>query len=187
MKRITFDDMLEQSDPRYGVPLANVNDIKNIKGGGTIQNVNTIDNSEVVNKLEVISSKLDKQNGPVLFPKSMIVSNQPSFKNDANRIIQAINGLELKVELPEEKEKEEKEEDDVNLMCYKVSDAAEPVTGYQYFGFINKDGGWYILFNDAVESSVRYKFGKEDYTSGWDRREEFDYKLLNEAYDEIKD
>lgn len=186
MKKITFDEMLEQSDPRYGVPLANVDDLKNIQVPKS--EVIAVSDPLVTKHLGDISRKLDQQTKPsqsVVFPSSMRISNPTNFSKDASRIIKAIEGKELKVVMP--KVKKEKEEPEKDMLCYKVSDGKEPVTGYQYFGFINPEGGWYILFNDAIENQVRYKFGKDNYQKAWENYANLDYKMYNEAIDEIKD
>lgn len=186
MKKITFDEMLEQSDPRYGVPLANIDDIKNIQVPKSESKVIVTSDPTVANRLDDISEKLDKPTQPVVFPSSMRISNPSNFTKDATRIVEAINNKEIKVVMPKHKE-EPKEEKGIDLLCYRVSDAAEPVTGDQYFGFINPDGGWYILHNEVDEGEVRYKFGIDNYKEAWDDYTNHEFKLLNEAINEIKD
>jgi len=189
MKKITFDEMIEKSDPRYGVPLANIDDIKNIQVPTKSEPKIIVASDPMVSKhLMDISNKLDKPSSQVVFPTSMRISNPSSFSKDASRIIEAINNKELKVVIPKaKKEKKEKEELKKDMLCYKISDSKEPVTGYQYFGFINPEGGWYIIYNDAIENQVRYKFGKDDYAKAWENYANLDYKIYNEAIDEIKD
>lgn len=133
------------------------------------------DFSEIVNKLEEL--------------KSCFIVNVPEIKLPKSSNKDIVEELKKQTALMSEKETEdiEKEEPKKDILCYKVSDGKEPVTGYQYFGFINPEGGWYILFNDAIESQVRYKFGKDNYAEAWNNYANLDYKMYNEAIDEIKD
>lgn len=55
----------------------------------------------------------------------------------------------------------------------------------QYVGFVNEKGGWYIIENDTLQATLRYKFGKRGYTKGWENRTKHAYKLYNEALGEV--
>lgn len=142
------------------------------------------------------------------FPGEIRVSNQVDYQNLLQEAIDAVKAIELKTEpkitvkpadvkLKVDTSKMEgslsnietylsKDDTELDLTCYRVSDAAEPVTGDQYFGFVREDGGWYILHNEADEGTVRYKFGKDNYVESWPNYGSYEYKLLNEAIDEIK-
>ena len=79
-----------------------------------------------------------------------------------------------------------KEKEEVDLEDYRVADVLEPVSGYQYFGFVKPDGCWYILYNDSHEGTLRYKFGDANYSRAWEQYDQHEYKLLNEALNEIQ-
>lgn len=56
----------------------------------------------------------------------------------------------------------------------------------QYVGFVNANGGWYIIENDTLQATLRYKFGKRGYSKGWESRTGHSYKLYNEALSEVQ-
>lgn len=68
---------------------------------------------------------------------------------------------------------------------YKAQDLDDQES-FQYVGFVNPTGAWYIIENDVEGNSMRYKFGIKYYKTGWKNRVQSDYKLLNEAIDAIK-
>lgn len=55
----------------------------------------------------------------------------------------------------------------------------------QYVGFVNQSGGWYIIENDTLQATLRYKFGMKGYQKGWENRTKHTYKLYNEALNEV--
>ena len=69
---------------------------------------------------------------------------------------------------------------------YKAQDLASDGEAFQYVGFVNPKGAWYIIFNDIDNNSLRYKFGVKNYTGAWKSRSGMAYLLLNEALNEIQ-
>lgn len=66
---------------------------------------------------------------------------------------------------------------------------AQDITGddsFQYVGFVDPKGRWYIIENDISGGSLRYKFGKKNYATAWKNHSGQSYKLLNEAISEIQ-
>ena len=203
MKKIKFEDMMEQSDERYDVPAANVDDIKKV--------INTIEGMTVPTKQEQSKQTVSlvpqlKEIAVILQGILSVSGKEPIVQNhfDVSRLVKSIEGVNLTIanqtienmknnkfkevitSLNKMSEKLEPKEEGLHLECYRVSDSKEPVTGIQYFGFVDAEGKWYILYNDATEGTVRYKFGVDNYTSAWKDCDKYDYKLLNEAIDEIK-
>lgn len=54
-------------------------------------------------------------------------------------------------------------------------DASDP----QYFGFLKKDGSWYIQKYDVANGQFRYANGARDYTTAWTARATLTYSLFN--------
>lgn len=52
---------------------------------------------------------------------------------------------------------------------YKISDGDEAGTT-KYYGFVDKDGNWYILKNDTTANSYRYTKGSGSYSAAWTAR-----------------
>lgn len=69
---------------------------------------------------------------------------------------------------------------------------SEPISGYRiaeiddnvitYYGFTNKDGGWFIMKEDTETGSFRYVKGDSDFTSNWASRENLKYDLYNKVF-----
>src|SRR5690606_28491404 len=65
---------------------------------------------------------------------------------------------------------------------YKAQDLDElSDPNIQYVGFVGESGKWYIIENDTLQATLRYKFGKQGYVKGWGNRTKHTYKLYNEA------
>lgn len=65
------------------------------------------------------------------------------------------------------------------LSEYKVSDIDD--TGSpQYFGFVDKAGGWYIL--ELTATQARYIKGSSDYTTNWTGRTGLSYQYYYQAF-----
>lgn len=72
----------------------------------------------------------------------------------------------------------------LDLSTYRAHDLYEEEdTSVQYVGYINPEGGWYIISYDLKENTMRYKFGKDNYKAAWGNKEGQEYRLLNEAVD----
>jgi hypothetical protein len=69
----------------------------------------------------------------------------------------------------------------LKLEDYRAQDMDDNET-YQYVGFVNPTGAWYIIENDIDGNSIRYVFGTKNYPSNWRSHVSLAYKLLNEAY-----
>ena len=52
---------------------------------------------------------------------------------------------------------------------YKIADGDEAGTT-KYYGFLDKDGNWYILKNDTTANSYRYTKGSGGYAAAWTAR-----------------
>lgn len=61
-----------------------------------------------------------------------------------------------------------------SLDQYHISDQDEATTT-KYYGFITKDGHWYIMQNDTVAGTYRYARGVSAYTTGWSGRASLTY------------
>lgn len=188
-----IDDFISKMDNPDGLQIVNIKDLDKLamsinelkriteaKGSGDVQ---------VVKATEALVKRIENIKVDI---KSDI--KQPVVNVDFKSVVQAIKSIPQSNDYSEKfdkilemlgKEPEEKEEK-LDLMCYRVSDSKEPVTGYQYFGFINPEGAWYILYNEATEGKVRYKFGKDNYQQAWDMCENLEFKLIDEAINEIK-
>ena len=63
---------------------------------------------------------------------------------------------------------------------YKISEIDN--SEFTYYGFTNKDGGWYIMKEDPNSGSFRYIKGDKDFPSGWTRRAEFKYDYFHNIF-----
>ena len=67
-----------------------------------------------------------------------------------------------------------------SLSAYHVSDIDS--TGPNYYGFIDKDGAWYIIKEDTTALSYRYCKGTSDYSSNWDNRATLTYDYFDAVF-----
>jgi hypothetical protein len=74
----------------------------------------------------------------------------------------------------------------LDLSKYRPQDLAEDGEAFQYIGFLNPGGAWYIIENDVENNKLRYKFGNSGYAKAWDSRGGFAYKLLDKAINEVQ-
>lgn len=210
-----FAELMNQSGLGSNVPVVNVADVARVaqsieslvpmlqlKGKGDVEVVKALD--KVAKTLASVSKNITIQN--VAVPDKVTVKNQPDFKKEIDRVVGAINALTVAMDKKErdsemrhmehmrrmeekgkdkEEKMDEKKSEDIDLDDYRVADSVEPVTGYQYFGFVNDKGGWYIMYNDAVEGKIRYKFGMANYEQNWEMYGNHEYRLLNEAIQEV--
>lgn len=210
-----FAELMSQAGLGNNTPVVNVADIARVsqsierlipmlevKGKGDVDVVKALD--KVAKTLASVSKNITIQN--VAVPDAVTVKNQPDFRKEIDRIVVAINALTLAMDKKEresqirhmeqmkrmeEKGKdkeynmEDKKSDDIDLEDFRVADSAEPVLGYQYFGFVNDKGEWYIMYNEAAEGKVRYKFGKDNYERNWELYGNHEYMLFNEAIKEV--
>lgn len=91
-----------------------------------------------------------------------------------------------KVNIDPLKEILQQSSNELDLSSYRAQDIDEEEMGVQYIGFVNPKGAWYIIRNDEEKNALRYKFGRSRYSAAWGKLSTFDYKLLDEAYDEVR-
>jgi hypothetical protein len=73
----------------------------------------------------------------------------------------------------------------VDLECFKAQDIDNSVENFQYVGFVNPDGQWYIIENDVKKEKLRYVFGTKGYAKAFKKASTYQYMLLNEAIDAL--
>ena len=79
-----------------------------------------------------------------------------------------------------------------NLPAGKASAAASPTDGYNiseiddsiigYFGFINKEGHWFIMKGDTDTGSFRYARGRSNFPETWKKRQNLDYDYFHQIF-----
>ena len=67
------------------------------------------------------------------------------------------------------------------LEDYKISDIDDS-SDPSYFGFLNKDGHWYIMEQNTANKTYRYASGADDYSTNWEGRAGLTYSYFNEAF-----
>lgn len=205
MDKMTFSQMMEQyeADAKASVDVVDLSRLADgIDKLYKLQTTKANGDIEVAKLMKTVATQLSKISVPA-FPSSISVKNQADWTQQFAKLTKAVKDFEAMYHMHEmekmkhhQSKKEEgyvrneeksyaKEEKEIDLECYRVADSAEPVTGDQYFGFVNEDGGWYILHNDSAKSMLRYKFGQSNYPNAWENYANHDFKLLNEAIDEI--
>ena len=70
--------------------------------------------------------------------------------------------------------------------------AASPTDGYSisevddgivsYYGFINKEGAWFIMKGDTDNGTFRYTRGKSDFPGNWKKRQNLDYDYFHQVF-----
>lgn len=70
---------------------------------------------------------------------------------------------------------------DDSLSEYKISDMDNGNATYDYFGFLRKDGYWYIMRQDKSggDSVFRYDSGTSGYSTAWTGRAGLSYQYFN--------
>jgi hypothetical protein len=63
---------------------------------------------------------------------------------------------------------------------YKITDIddSEP----SYYGFVNKNGAWFIQKEDPVTGAYRYKKGSSNYTDAWTNRATYTYNYFDAEF-----
>lgn len=64
---------------------------------------------------------------------------------------------------------------------YQISDTDTAETT-KYYGFLEADGGWYILKEDSTAGTYRYAKGTSAYADNWDNRDSLDYGLFSDVF-----
>lgn len=67
---------------------------------------------------------------------------------------------------------------------YQVSDTDEAAASPQYYGFLGKEGHWYIMkvINTAGVKTYRYIQGHSDYDTNWTGRAGLTYGYFDEIF-----
>ncbi len=70
--------------------------------------------------------------------------------------------------------------------------AASPTDGYtisevddniiSYYGFINKEGHWFIMKGDTNTGSFRYTRGRSNFPESWKKRQNLDYDYFHQVF-----
>lgn len=64
--------------------------------------------------------------------------------------------------------------------AYNISEIDEGAVSF--YGFINKDGGWFIMKGDTDTGSFRYVKGDSDFPGNWNNRENLKYDYFHEVF-----
>ena len=64
--------------------------------------------------------------------------------------------------------------------AYKISEIDDNIVSF--YGFINKDGGWFIMKGDANTGSFRYAKGESNFPSNWNNREHLKYDYFHNVF-----
>lgn len=59
-----------------------------------------------------------------------------------------------------------------------IDDAANP----KYYGYIDKEGSWYIMEENTTNKSFRYAVGDTDYPTNWTARAGLTYDYYNNVF-----
>jgi len=63
---------------------------------------------------------------------------------------------------------------------YNISEIDDNIIAY--YGFINKDGAWYILRADTAKGSFRYAKDNTNFSANWSNREKLNYDYYNNVF-----
>lgn len=63
---------------------------------------------------------------------------------------------------------------------YKISEVDDNVI--TYYGFINKDGAWFIMREDTDTRSFRYAKGDSRFPTNWSKREQLKYDYFHNTF-----
>lgn len=128
--------------------------------------------SELQKDLKAVSDAIKKIPAPIVEPKINVpapVVNIPEV--DFTPVTDAIKEAATQEEKVEYKDFIAQDIDSQDVM--------------QYVGLIHPDGYWGLIENDLENDSMRFVFGKGDYSKAWEDRVGKSYKLLDEALNEI--
>ena len=64
---------------------------------------------------------------------------------------------------------------------YKVTEIA--TEDFNYYGFVNMEGNWYIMKEDPTVGSFRYSKGDTNFSSGWGKKSRLKYDYYHEVFD----
>lgn len=63
---------------------------------------------------------------------------------------------------------------------YRISEIED--NDIAFYGFTNKDGGWFIMREDPDSGSFRYIKGEQDFSSNWANRENLNYDYYHNIF-----
>lgn len=63
---------------------------------------------------------------------------------------------------------------------YRISEVDDSIISF--YGFINKNGAWFIMQGDADTGSFRYTRGNSDFPNNWARRENLNYDYFYKLF-----
>lgn len=63
---------------------------------------------------------------------------------------------------------------------YSISEIDDSIVGY--FGFVNKDGGWFIMKRDTEKGSFRYAKGLSNFPGNWENRQNLKYNYFHNVF-----
>lgn len=63
---------------------------------------------------------------------------------------------------------------------YNISEIADGAISY--YGFINQNGGWFIMRGDSSNGSYRYNKGNRDFPSNWKKRTALEYDYFYKVF-----
>jgi len=69
----------------------------------------------------------------------------------------------------------------VYRQTFKVSDKDESGDP-KYYGYLDKEGHWYILEEGVAADTFRYAYGASDYATNWTGKAGLSYGLYNEVF-----
>lgn len=63
---------------------------------------------------------------------------------------------------------------------YNISEVDDDIIAY--YGFINKEGAWYIMQGDTNSGSFRYAKGKSNFPDNWKSRQQLKYDYFHKVF-----
>lgn len=63
---------------------------------------------------------------------------------------------------------------------YKISEIDDNIVGF--YGFIKKEGGWFIMKQDANDGSFRYAKGESNFPENWKNRQNLKYDYFHNVF-----
>lgn len=64
---------------------------------------------------------------------------------------------------------------------YSISEIDNNIT-FTFYGFTNKDGGWFVMQEDEDTGSFRYTKGDSNFPGSWDNRENLKYDYYSNVF-----
>jgi hypothetical protein len=65
------------------------------------------------------------------------------------------------------------------LSAYAIHNVAKDESGYNYYGYISKDGSVIIFRENVAGTEYRYANGGTNYSIAWNNRTTLDYKTID--------